>query len=85
MDAACFAHNTSDAAGRHSAAALSRRSGDGDAFKTGPVVVTPIYWDPAGHPMGSSYKSIISTYLGDVAAASGQHSNVYSTLNEYFG
>jgi hypothetical protein len=50
-----------------------------------PVVVTPIYWDPAGHPMSSIYKSIISTYLGDVAAASGQHTNVFSTLNEYFG
>jgi hypothetical protein len=35
--------------------------------------------------MSSSYKNIISTYLGDVAAASGQHTNVFSTLNEYFG
>ena len=52
---------------------------------TGPVVVTPIFWDPAGHPMSSAYKSIITTYLTDVAAASGQHTNVYSTLNEYFG
>ena len=47
--------------------------------------MTPIYWDPAGHPMSSSYKNIISTYLGDVAAASDQHTNVFSTLNEYFG
>src|SRR3954470_3051497 len=52
---------------------------------TGPVVVTPIFWDPAGHPMTSSYKSIITSYLGDVAAASGTHTNVFSTLNEYFG
>jgi hypothetical protein len=52
---------------------------------TGPVVVTPIFWNPASHPMASDYKNIISTYLGDVAAASGQHTNVFSTLNEYFG
>ena len=52
---------------------------------TGPVVVTPIFWDPAGHPMTSTYKGIITRYLGDVAAASGTHSNVFSTLNEYFG
>jgi hypothetical protein len=52
---------------------------------TGPVVVTPIFWDPAGHPMTGTYKSIITRYLGDVAAASGTHSNVFSTLSEYFG
>ncbi|HEX7097417.1 MAG TPA: hypothetical protein VF183_16140, partial [Acidimicrobiales bacterium] len=52
---------------------------------TGPVVVTPIFWNPAGHPMDSAYKSIITTYLADVAAASGHSSNVYSTLTEYFG
>jgi hypothetical protein len=52
---------------------------------TGPVVVTPIFWSPAGHPMTSTYKSIITRYLGDVAAASGTHTNVFSTLNEYFG
>jgi hypothetical protein len=52
---------------------------------TGPVVVTPIFWNPAGHPMTSSYKSIITTYLADVAAESGHRSNVFSTLNEYYG
>jgi hypothetical protein len=52
---------------------------------TGPVVVTPIFWDPAGHPMGLAYKNIIKAYLGGVAAASGQHTNVFSTLPEYFG
>ncbi len=52
---------------------------------TGPVVVTPIFWHPAGHPMSAAYRSIISTFLGGVAAASGKHSNVFSTLNEYFG
>jgi hypothetical protein len=52
---------------------------------TGPVVVTPIYWNPAGHAIPATYKNILNGYLSDVAAASGQHSNVYSTLTEYFG
>jgi hypothetical protein len=47
--------------------------------------VTPIFWNPAGHPMESAYKDIITKYLADVAAASGHNSNVFSTLNEYFG
>jgi len=52
---------------------------------TGPVVVTPIFWNPPGHPMAAVYRNIITTFLGDVASASGQPSNVYSTLNEDFG
>ena len=84
VDAACFAHNTSDAANGtppliwHGGPVMATHS-------TGPVVVTPIFWSPAGHQISSGYKNIITTYLGDVAAASGQHSNVFSTLNEYFG
>ncbi|MDQ1614951.1 MAG: hypothetical protein QOJ60_890 [Actinomycetota bacterium] len=53
--------------------------------RTGPVVVTPIFWNPAGHPMAAAYKKIIKTYLRDVASASRQHTNVFSTLGEYFG
>lgn len=77
-------HNTSDAANGtpplifHGGPVMGTRA-------TGPVVVTPIFWNPAGHPMDAAYKRIITNYLSDVAAASGQHSNVYSTLNEYFG
>jgi hypothetical protein len=52
---------------------------------TGPLVITPIFWDPAGHPMASAYKSVITAYLSDVASASGSTSNVYSILPEYFG
>jgi hypothetical protein len=52
---------------------------------TGPVVVTPIFWHPAGHPMDAGYESLISRYLHDVAADSGSHTNVFSTLTEYFG
>ncbi|EBF6878252.1 hypothetical protein ACL83_24285, partial [Salmonella enterica subsp. enterica serovar Saintpaul] len=53
--------------------------------QTGPLFVTPIFWTPAGHPMDAAYTSIIRQYLADVAADSGKHTNVYSTLNEYYG
>jgi hypothetical protein len=52
---------------------------------TSPLVITPIFWNPSGHPMSSAYTSVILTYLNDVAAASGQDSNVFSVLNEYSG
>src|SRR5215471_15920106 len=52
---------------------------------TGPITVTPIFWHPAGHPMDAGYESPIKQYLGDVAAASGKNTNVYSILTEYFG
>jgi hypothetical protein len=49
------------------------------------VVVTPIYWNPAGHPIPAAYQSIINGYLRGVAADSGKHTNVFSTLPDYFG
>jgi hypothetical protein len=52
---------------------------------TGPLVITPIFWTPAGHPMDAAYKSIITQYLSDVAHASGRTDNVYSTATEYSG
>jgi hypothetical protein len=52
---------------------------------TGRLVIHPIFWNPSGHPIDTTYKNIIDRYLGDVAAASGQHTNVYSTMTEYFG
>lgn len=52
---------------------------------TGPVVVTPIFWHPARHPMASAYKKLITTYLADVARASGRTDNVFSILPEYSG
>jgi hypothetical protein len=53
--------------------------------ETGPLVITPIFWNPPGHPMNAAYKSLITQYLSDVAAASGQTSNVFSILPEYSG
>jgi hypothetical protein len=61
---------------------------DGDVMmtkQTGPLIVTPIFWNPAGHPMSLAYKAIITAYLGAVALASGQNTNVFSVANEYFG
>lgn len=52
---------------------------------TGPLVVVPIYWSPAGYPMSASYKNLITSYLGDVAQASGGTQNVFSVANEYYG
>jgi hypothetical protein len=52
---------------------------------TSPLVITPIFWGPSGHAMSSAYTSVITTYLNDVAAASGQNTNVFSVLNEYSG
>lgn len=53
--------------------------------KNGPLVVTPIFWNPRGYPMSFSYKVIITNYLADVARASGLGTNVFSVLNEYYG
>jgi hypothetical protein len=53
--------------------------------QTGPLVITPVFWDPAGHPMSAAYKDVITSYLQDVALASGQNTNVFSVLNEYSG
>jgi hypothetical protein len=53
--------------------------------ETGPIVITPIFWNPPDHPMAAAYKSLITQYLGDVASASGSSSNVFSILPEYFG
>ena len=52
---------------------------------TGALVITPIFWNPAGHPMTADYKNLIITYLSDVAKASGRTNNVYSTATEYSG
>ena len=52
---------------------------------TGPLVVVPIFWNPTAYPMSSDYKNIITSYIGDVAKASGKNQNVYSVANEYYG
>jgi hypothetical protein len=53
--------------------------------ETGRLVVTPIFWNPPGYTMTSSYKSLITRYLSDVARASGSNSNIFSVAAEYYG
>jgi hypothetical protein len=50
-----------------------------------PLVVTPIFWEPSSHPMNGRYIQIIEAYLEEVGLSSGQNSNVFSVLNEYYG
>lgn len=52
---------------------------------TGPLTVTPIFWNPSNYPMTLSYKAIITAYLGAVALSSGLNSNVFSVADEYYG
>ena len=53
--------------------------------QTGPLVITPIFWNPPGSTMAASYKSLITRYLSDVAAASGSTTNVFSIATQYTG
>jgi hypothetical protein len=53
--------------------------------QTGPVTIVPVFWDPSGYPMTQSYKRIITSYIRDVAVASGDGRNVFSVLNQYYG
>ncbi|HEX9040380.1 MAG TPA: hypothetical protein VF838_05055 [Trebonia sp.] len=52
---------------------------------TGPLVVVPIFWVPSGYSMSASYKSILNSYVADVAKDSGGTQNVFSVANEYYG
>jgi hypothetical protein len=56
-----------------------------ETTSTRPLIVTPIFWSPPSHPMSTSYKQLLTTYLSTVGLASGQKTNVYSVLDEYFG
>jgi hypothetical protein len=78
----CQVHKTSDPA--NGAPPLIWHNGNVMGTPgSGPVTVTPIYWHPAGHSMTNSYQIIINGYLRGVAAASGTHTNVFSTLSDY--
>ena len=50
------------------------------------LTVTPIYWAPSGTPyqIPADYESIIDGYVANIAAASGQTTNVYSVDTEYY-
>ena len=70
----------------HAAAAVS---GSGQlSYHGGPVMLTnktyAIYWIPSGYSVSSLYVSLINRFLTDVAAASGQTSNVYWSDTQYY-
>jgi len=56
-----------------------------DTRATGPVTLVPIYWAPSGYSFSPAYENLINEYLRDVAVASGQLTNVFSVLTEYYG
>ena len=57
------------------------------SYHGGPVMhvnkVYAIYWFPPGSTYDATYQPVINTYFGDVAAASGQSSNVYYSDTQY--
>ena len=70
----------------HAAAAVS---GFGQlSYHGGPVMLTnktyAIYWIPSGYSVSSLYVSLLNRFLTDVAAASGQTSNVYWSDTQYY-
>ena len=70
----------------HAAAAVS---GSGQlSYHGGPVMLTnktyAIYWIPSGYSVSSLYVSLNNQFLSDVAAASGQTSNVYWSDTQYY-
>jgi hypothetical protein len=50
------------------------------------LTVTPVYWAPSGtaYQIPADYESIINGYVVNIAAASGQNTDVYSVDNEYY-
>jgi hypothetical protein len=46
--------------------------------------VYAIYWVPGGYSVAANYESLINRYFGDVAAASGSLTNVYSVAMQYY-
>lgn len=49
------------------------------------LVVTPIYWAPAGYGFPSTYTTVINKYLADVGTDSGTTTNVFASNTQYPG
>jgi len=58
--------------------------GGGLTGTAGHVTITPVYWAPNGYQYTTNYKSIIDTYVANVAAASSQATNVYAATTQYY-
>ena len=63
----------------HGSPALDTNSATG-------LTVTPIYWAPLGTPyqIPAAYEGIIDGFVANIAAASGQNTNVFSVDTEYY-
>ena len=55
----------------------------GTPSQPGDVTLTPIFWEPDGWPMTSSYQGGFVAFGGAVAAASGTPSNVFAVQTQY--
>jgi hypothetical protein len=47
------------------------------------VTVRHVFWVPSGYSLPANYRTLIDTFMGDVAADSGKKSNVYSSDTQY--
>ncbi|MGB8647971.1 MAG: hypothetical protein WCF84_22240 [Anaerolineae bacterium] len=68
--------------------AISPRRGTTNlSYHNGPVMHTnkvyAIYWQPSGYTMSATYQTLINKFFTDVAAASGQTTNVYYSDTQY--
>jgi hypothetical protein len=74
-------------AAQHTARSYTSRGSGTLRYHGGPVMHTnktyAIYWVPSGYTMQSGYSTVINQYFTDVAAASGQTTNVYYTETQY--
>lgn len=72
----------------HGQAGHKSGGGSGLVYHKGPAMRTnatyAIYWVPSGFSVSSRYESTINGFLGNVAAASGQSSNVYFSDTQYY-
>lgn len=55
----------------------------GTAPTVGEVTITPVYWVPTGFTVPTSYQSIINGFVSNVAADSGQTTNVFAAVTQY--
>jgi hypothetical protein len=48
------------------------------------TTIHPLYWAPAGYAYQSGFQSEMDTFIQDVAAGSGQNTNVYNVATQYY-
>lgn len=77
-----FAHANQNAASRLFGGSNLLYHAGGSVMTTNTVYA--IFWSPASNPIAGSYQSLVSQFFSDVAAASGQTSNVYAIDTQYY-